>query len=84
MKNTNQFVLYGVTLLDGTEHMVPQKNRAVYIKDGRIERIQMRMIRISVNRIKGDNSDAHKCKGNQTNNRRYEKYCDTCVGIIRL
>lgn len=39
MKNTNQFVLYGATLLDGTEHMVPQKNRAVYIKDGRIERI---------------------------------------------
>ena len=39
MKNTNQFVLYGATLLDGTEHMVPQKNRAVYIKDGRIEGI---------------------------------------------
>ena len=39
MKNKNQYVLYGVTVLDGTEHMTPQENRAVYIKDGKIEKI---------------------------------------------
>ncbi len=39
MKSENQYVLYGVTILDGTEDMIPQEKRAVYIKNGKIEKI---------------------------------------------
>lgn len=39
MKNSGRIVLWGVTVLDGTEHMEPLGNRAVYIADGKIVKI---------------------------------------------
>lgn len=39
MKSDNKIVLWGVTVLDGKKDMEPQRNRAVYIKDGKIEKI---------------------------------------------
>ena len=39
MKNSGKIVLWGVTVLDGTEHMDPLDNRAVYIADGKIVKI---------------------------------------------
>lgn len=39
MKNKNKIVLWGVTVLDGKRDMEPQKNRAVYICNGIIEKI---------------------------------------------
>lgn len=39
MKNSGKIVLWGVTVLDGTEHMEPLDNRAVYIADGKIVKI---------------------------------------------
>lgn len=39
MKKNNKIVLWGVTVLDGKKDMEPQKNRAVYICDGKIEKI---------------------------------------------
>ena len=39
MKSENKIVLWGVTVLDGKKDMEPQRNRAVYIKDGKIEKI---------------------------------------------
>ena len=39
MKNSGKIVLWGVTVLDGTEHMEPLDNRAVYIAGGKIVKI---------------------------------------------
>lgn len=39
MKNSGKIVLWGVTVLDGTEHMEPLDNHAVYIADGKIVKI---------------------------------------------
>lgn len=39
MKNENKIVLWGVTVLDGKKDMEPQHDRAVYINDGKIEKI---------------------------------------------
>lgn len=39
MKRYDKIILRGVTVLDGTKDMVPLPHRAVYLADGRIERI---------------------------------------------